>query len=294
MKNELSWDDIRVFLDIAQFGGLSAAKPSTGLSAATLGRRITNLEEQIGKPLFIRSPKGYQLTQTGEELLLRSKDVKDAMSALNRWQDGTLVKRLVRVSAGNWTASFLSSHISSLWQENEGIGIELVSAIEKVDIGHKSAEIGIRNARPTEKWLAGRKIGAVTYALYSGCEKTNGIAAGLFVGKCGASAETASSRWLDAHHGDRIAVRGNDNMSILEMVVSGAGLSVFPCFVADRDPRLIRLGAIIDELTTEQWIVMHHEERHAPAVRKTANRIIDLIVVNKALFAGELPCHQSR
>lgn len=293
MKNEFSWDDIRVFIAVAHFGGLSAAKSLTGLSAATLGRRITTLEQQIGEPLFVRSPRGYRLTETGDDLLARSKDVDVAMRALNRWQEGTLVNKLVRISAGNWTASFLSKHIDLLWKEKEGIGIELVSAIEKIDIGHRNAEIGIRNKQPSERWLAGRKIGSVAYGLYAARRTTSKTASGPFVGLSGNQAQTASMRWLEAHHGDQIAVRANDNMSVKAMVASGVGQSVFPCFMADNDPRFIRMGPIIDELTTGQWIVMHHEERHSPAVRKIADRIINLVNTNKAFFAGELPYHDA-
>src|ERR1700709_2765831 len=54
-RNEMSidWADLRLFLDVARLGGLSAATQTTGLSAATLGRRVTALERQIREPLFV-------------------------------------------------------------------------------------------------------------------------------------------------------------------------------------------------------------------------------------------------
>src|SRR5690606_20609900 len=68
-RNEMSidWDDLRLFLDVARLGGLSAATSTTKLSAATLGRRVTALERQIGEPLFHRAHSGYTLTRAGEE-----------------------------------------------------------------------------------------------------------------------------------------------------------------------------------------------------------------------------------
>ncbi|RYH02934.1 MAG: LysR family transcriptional regulator, partial [Alphaproteobacteria bacterium] len=62
---DFSWDDLRLFLDVARLGGLSAATETTGLSAATLGRRVTALERQVGEPLFVRSQTGYRLTPSG-------------------------------------------------------------------------------------------------------------------------------------------------------------------------------------------------------------------------------------
>ncbi len=286
--SEISWDDLRLFLDVARLGGLSAATTTTGLSAATLGRRVSALEAQIGEPLFVRSQSGYQLTKAGNELLDRAEDVESAMRSLTRWRDGNVGERIVRVSAGTWTSAFLAAHIDALWSVDDNMRLEFVTAYDKVDIGRRAADIGIRSARPTEANLAGRKIGTVAHAIYSGRHLINGVEAGLFVGTTGDAANIASSRWLMAHHGDRVTVRGNDPHSVREMVAAGAGLSVFPCFVGDSDQRLVRPAKIITELTTEQWLVSHQEERHRPEVRRIADRIAALMKQHGALFRGEL------
>lgn len=284
-----SWDDLRLFLDVARLGGLSAATGTTQLSAATLGRRITALERQMGEKLFHRSQTGYRLTPAGEDLLARAEDVEAAMLALRRWKEGVGGDRVVRLSAGSWTSAYISTHIGDIWRVGDRFGLELVTANQKVDIGRRHADLGIRNARPTEQWLAGRLIGKVAYGLYSGLNLINGIKDGYFVGISGEGGQTRSARWLQARHADRIAVRGNDAMSVRELVVNGAGLSVFPCFVGDSDPRLVRVAPIIKELETEQWLVSHHEERHDPAVRAVGDRIVDVMQRAGPLFRGEQP-----
>jgi DNA-binding transcriptional LysR family regulator len=284
---DIGWDDLRLFLVVARLGGLSAATSTTGLSAATLGRRVTALERQLGEALFHRSQTGYRLTQSGEDLLARAEDVEAAMLSLRRWKDGAAGQRVVRLSAGPWTSAFVSSRIEALWSVEDRFTIELVTANEKIDIGRRNADLGIRNQRPTEQWLAGRQIGTVAYAMYSGLNLVNGIRAGYFVGTVGDG--THSARWLQAHHGDRIAIRGNDAMSVRELVAAGAGLSVFPCFVGDSDPRLVRVANPIAELETDQWLVSHHEERHEPAVRTVGDRIAALMKDAGPLFKGLRP-----
>lgn len=232
---DIDWDDLRLFLDVARLGGLSAATGTTRLSAATLGRRVTALEKQIGEPLFVRQQTGYRLTPVGDELLRRAEDVEAAMQSLTRWREGSLPDRIVRVSAGPWTSTFVSAHIGEIWTVDDGIRVELITTTDRVDIGRRAADIGIRGERPTEQWLAGRQSGKVAHAIYSGRHLINGIAAGLFVGVTGEGANIASARWLQAHHGDRIAVRGNNAHSVRELVAAGAGLSIFPCFVGDSD-----------------------------------------------------------
>lgn len=285
---DISWDDLRLFLDVARLGGLSAATHTTGLSAATLGRRVSALEGQIGEPLFVRSQTGYQLTQAGEELLARAEEVESAMQSLTRWRDGNVGDRIVRISAGTWTSAFLSSHIGEIWHVDDGIRVEFLTAHQKVDIGRRAADLGIRAARPTESGLAGRQIGKVAHAIYAGRHLINGVEAGLFVGVVGEASVVGSARWLMAHHGNRIGVRGNDPHSVRELVAAGAGLSVFPCFVGDSDPRLVRVHKPIVELYSEQWLVSHHEERHRPEVRRVADRIAALMKKHAALFRGEL------
>jgi DNA-binding transcriptional LysR family regulator len=284
---DLSWDGLRLFLDVARLGGLSAATSKSGLSAATLGRRITELERQVGERLFVRAQTGYSLTPVGEELLVWAEEVEAAMLALKRWKDGAIGERVVRVSAGPWTSAFLGRQIGQIWTASDRFGLELVTANQKVDIGRRNADLGIRNQRPTEQWLARRLIGRVAYALYARPEFVSGVAAGYFVGVAGEASQTHAARWLHARHGDRIAVRGNDALSVLELVAAGAGISVFPCFVGDSDPRLSRMAEPIPELETEQWLVAHHEERHTHAVRTLGDRIAALMREHGPLFRGE-------
>ena len=290
-RNEMSidWADLRLFLDVARLGGLSAATTTTGLSAATLGRRVAALERQIGEPLFARSHTGYLLTGAGEELLRRAEDVEAAMTSLTRWRDGTLGDRIVRISAGTWTTNFLARHIGELWQaESDPFRVEFVTAYEKVDIGRRNADIGIRSERPTEPNLAGRLTGKVAHAIYAGRNLVNGVKAGLFVGLTGEGANLQTTRWLMAHHGDRIGLRGNDMHSVLELVAAGGGLTVLPCFAGDSDERLVRVALPIIELLQEQWLVTHNDERHTREVRTVIERIAALIKANAALFHGEV------
>lgn len=286
---DFPWDDLRLFLDVARLGGLSAARATTGLSAATLGRRVTALERRIGEPLFHRDRTGFTLTQAGEALLERAEDVEAAMRALTHWREGAIGARVVRVSAGAWTSHFLARHMDALWSPGDGFRVEFVTAYEKIDIGRRAADIGIRSERPVEPNLAGRRLTPVAYALYCAPRLAAGVRDGLFIGVTGPAAATASARWLMAHHGDRIVASGNDAHSVRELVAAGTGLTVLPCFIGDADPRLSRILAPIPELAAEQWLVLHHEERHSPPVRKLADRIAALMKDNAALFAGALP-----
>ena len=67
-RDMLNWDDYRIFIDVARSGSLSAASISLKIDAATVGRRITRLENAFNSKLFNKLPRVYQLTQAGNDL----------------------------------------------------------------------------------------------------------------------------------------------------------------------------------------------------------------------------------
>lgn len=285
----LEWTDLRLFLSVARLGGLRGAALAAGVSAPTLGRRMAALEQQIGQQLFVRSPAGYALTAAGDELLKRVQDVEVAMRGIASWAEGTSADPLVRISAGLWMLELLAGTVGELWQVEDHIRLEFISTFENLDVLRRAADIDFRQEPPVEPGLAQKSAGRIAYAIYSGRKRVNGIEAGYFVGFAGAAAALAPARWLDAHHGDRIGLRGNDVHSCVSMVAAGGGLSVFPCFVGDSDPRLIRLGSIIPELTHDIWLVAHDDRRHDKPVRLVFDRLTTLLQRLAPLLRGEQP-----
>ncbi|MGM9487014.1 LysR family transcriptional regulator [Ideonella sp. YS5] len=73
------------FALVASHGGLGKASRASGRSKATLSRRITDLEEQLGVRLIERSARGLKLTEAGQMLMERTEgpmhEVAEAMTA---------------------------------------------------------------------------------------------------------------------------------------------------------------------------------------------------------------------
>ncbi len=53
---------MRSFLAVAEDGAITEAADRIGLSQPALSRRLQQLEEHFGAPLFVRSRKGVELT----------------------------------------------------------------------------------------------------------------------------------------------------------------------------------------------------------------------------------------
>lgn len=296
------WDDLRLFLAVARAGGLSAASAPTGLSPATLGRRMTALERALGTPLFIRRRDGYDLTESGRELLSRGATAESAMLSIERWSATATPTTAVRVATGTWTGAFLAKHATAVAGGVPGSGagprltLKIVSGSRSVDLLRREADLGLRNRRPTTSGLAGRRLGLIAFAAYgapgflaanpaSRDERRFSEVDWIVFGP--SDTDIPSTVWLERNLRREPLLYCSDARAVLDAAAAGVGLCLLPCFIGDADERLARASAPIADLAHEQWLVAHDEDRHNRAIRLTANRIANLIRGKRALFTGE-------
>ena len=287
MQN-LNWDDVRVFLRVAESGGLTPAAATTGLSAATIGRRITALEQCIGRTLFERSQSGYRLTADGRSLMDKALAMDASMKPIEDWSRTSGKRPGIRISAGTWNSAFLADHFAALWQPGDPFHICFKTGEALADIAHREAEIGLRNHAPEAGNLAARKLGTVAFAPYRAARlDADAVSDWVAIGRD--EALTRSARWLlDRPHAEIIAW-ANTPQTLRALIRSGAGQGVLPCFVGDRDASLARAGPTIAALDHTQFLVTHGDDRHRPEVRTLIRRLVALFEANDALYRGEQP-----
>jgi DNA-binding transcriptional LysR family regulator len=286
MKDLADWDALRLFLVVARAGGLGAAARRTGVSAPTLGRRMTALERQLNLRLFDRRQTGYELTEAGRELYEQAREMEAVAAGIDRRQ---APRRVVRISAGAWTCRFLALHVARLWQPDEPMAVEFLTAAARLDIVRRQADIGVRNRAPEEARLSGRRVNDVAHAIY----RSRGAppvdpATAPWIGVVGDAGVTPSARWVAARYLDRVVMSCSDPRLVVELLRAGVGVAVLPCFVGDGEPELVRAGDTIDELREQQWRVLNQSERHQPAVRTVIDRTVALLKEHRDLFRGAL------
>ena len=113
----LAWNDLALFAAVARAGTLAGAATGTGASTATLSRRMTALEAQVGRRLFRHGAQGYALTGDGAALLARAERMEAAAAEIAQWRAEGAGPVRVRLSAGTWTAAALASaaHRLEIW-----------------------------------------------------------------------------------------------------------------------------------------------------------------------------------
>lgn len=282
MKQSLDWEDLRLFLAVAEAGGLAGAAEKTGLSSATLGRRVSSLEHSMNVRLVEREARGYQLTPAGRELVLQLEDMDEVARSISKWRQSGRTKRRVRISAGDWTARLLLDNISEFWSPDDPWVPEFLADPRNRDVARRQIDIGIRSRRPKQEWLAGRKIGTVRYAVYQSQSIAKDVNPG-WIGVVEDEAHFPTGSWIRENHGDQVVVTVNRAAHALSLVRQGTARMLLPMFVGEAFADLQRISDPIDSLQTERWLVMHQDERHEPAVRQALAALAKLLKTDPIL-----------
>lgn len=64
-EREVELEDLKIFVEVADAGGVSSAALRLGISKSMVSRRITQLEAELGAQLLARTTRGVALTEAG-------------------------------------------------------------------------------------------------------------------------------------------------------------------------------------------------------------------------------------
>lgn len=285
---DITWDAYQIFLAVARHGGLTGAAQASGLSPATVGRRVLDLEQGIGRQLFLRSQTGYRLTADGQALFEQLKDMDAVVRKVETWRQEAHGSSVVRLMAGTWGTWLICENIQAIRSDRDGFRLDMSVSERRATLAHREHDIGIRAVVPDEPYLARRHGGEVAYAAYRQRNASGGLAASWLA----VSDEDAISpylRWPHENAGAAITVIVSRPRSLLDLARAGAGQAVLPCFVGDLDPGLERAGDELKSLRHTQWIVTNIEDRHRRDIRTVSERLFRLLKSHSDLIAGKRP-----
>ncbi|HEV2674042.1 MAG TPA: LysR family transcriptional regulator [Aliidongia sp.] len=292
----LEWNDIRLFLAVAQAGSLSAAARQERVGIATVGRRVHALEQALGLRLFDRLPEGYALTAEGRDFVPLAEDMRGAAESIRRRSEATEIDGgTVRLTANDWDTRFLSSRWARLVGALPGITLELGQSHMPTNLARRDADLAITTALPAAGDLVARKLKPFGYGIYgarSFLEARPEARAcppdpALWVGLDGPHQYFPVARWLARHLGGPAqASRTSNHLVMQDLVASGAGLGLLACFSGDADPRLERLGAPLAELIEDRWLLVHADLKRVPRIRRSIEALARLFLDEAPSLAG--------
>ncbi len=196
----------------------------------------------------------------------------------------------VRVSTTEAILRLVARFLPELMVRLPDVTVELVADNGPLDLGRREADIALRLLRPgapSDADLFGRKLGGVAYAVYAAGGLASGDEALPWVTFDASLRAAPTAQWVAEHiPEERIAGRSNRMLGLLEMVRAGVGLGLLPCFLAEDEGGVVRVGEGLAVLTLDLWILTAADQREVARVRATMSALADALRTRRRLILG--------
>jgi DNA-binding transcriptional LysR family regulator len=153
--------DMRLFVEAASFGSLSAGGRKLGLSPAASSARLKKLEKALKTRLFERTTRQLRLTDEGriylEHCRVALQAIDDGEAALQAGQ--SVVRGKVRVSAtSDFGRNLLSAWLEAFAQVHPEVGFALTLSDSVSNLLQEDIDLAIRFGLPSESVLVARRL----------------------------------------------------------------------------------------------------------------------------------------
>lgn len=277
---EFDWSLIRSFLAILEYGSLTAAARSTGISQPTLGRHVDELERQLGLVLFERKRTGLHPTPQATALRESAEQMSQGARSLQRLASGldSSVSGQVHITASQSLAvALLPPLIARLNRKHPDIEILLAASNQIADLASREADIAIRMVEPTQSTLIARQLGSVSVVAcaskaYLREHPHPQAAADLFAHRviAGDRNNELSDYLQRAGYPIeqlRYGLRSDDLMVQWEAIRAGLGIGFLVDCLVGSDPDVCRVLPDMPLPAFPIWLTVHREVRSNARVR---------------------------
>lgn len=286
----MNWDNLRVLVIVARSKTLRRAAQKTGISPATLSRRIDDLEQELGVKLIERVQAGCIPTAAGDKIIAWAKEMEEIAFEIERTVDQQelhAVEGTVRINADELISYFLTSRFENFHKLYPKVEIEIITSHRAYSLTRLEADIGIRTFRPEQGDLTIQKIGKLSYGLYCAPnyyqqhkehidrQEWNKLD---FVGFDEARSHFETEKWLRSLPKAPIPwLRCSYALGIFDGISHGNGLGVLDTFVGTELPELLYpIIPHIPELDQDIWVSVHSGLRSSARIKAVRNYINEL------------------
>ena len=280
----ISADDLLLFTVIVELGSITAASTRLGMPKATVSRRLSNLEAQLGERLLMRTTRRLVLTEFGENFLDHCQRVAEEVAQARDFVESQEARPRgrLRVSMPNDYAELqLSAAIATFVQKYPEIRLDLDLSARRVDLIGERFDLAIRMgaleddgtlvARKIDEQLFGLYASPIYFALHPALRTPEDLMRHQSIRLLSARGEPApwklvrgGETWEGIPEG---CVAVNSLSVIHRLALDGAGIGALPERFVEEDVRLNRLVRVLPQWclpSVPAWAVMP-VRRYLPA-----------------------------
>jgi DNA-binding transcriptional LysR family regulator len=156
--------DVGLFVSVVESGSFSAAAQASGLTPSAVSKAVTRMEDRLGVRLLQRTTRRLALTQEGETMLARGKEILAAIESAEAEVTANRGKPrgLVKLNTGTAFAKHrLAPVMTEFHARYPDITLELSISDRRVDVIGEQTDIAVRTGPLGDSTLIARRIGAM-------------------------------------------------------------------------------------------------------------------------------------
>jgi DNA-binding transcriptional LysR family regulator len=190
----LDLDDLAIFVEIADAGGVSPAARRLGVSKSIVSRRLSRLERELGVQLLARTTRGAALTEAGSTFRDHAARIGAEMDMAREVMVpvGDLRGRLRLAVPLAYGTTHLAPILAELARRHPALQVQTSYSEDFVDLVSEGFDAAIRIGHLADSSLVARRVGAVRPLL------------------------VASPAYIDAHGAPRTPVEIGDHEALMQ------------------------------------------------------------------------------
>ena len=284
------WALVKSFLAVLDAGSLMGAARRTGSQQPTLSRHLSELEAQLGTPLFERTGRGVSALPAALAIADAARQMQQGAETIARTLAGQRDQTTgtVRITTSMVAATYLMPPVlAELHRQEPGIQLELVASNQLTNLLRREADIAVRMLRTEQSSLVARKLGTVGIGAY---------AHERYLDRAGTPRESAD---LARHtligyatddqiergfaalglplRRDSFAIRTDDQVAYGMLVAQGAGIGFVAHYNAAHWPGVRRVLPQLGIPPLPCWLAVHREIRSSKVVRTVYDFLADAL-----------------
>lgn len=280
------WDDLKVFLAVARHESLSAAGRVLKIDPATVGRRITRLEEALSVPLFAKSPQGYALTNEGQRLMdhaTRAEQEVSAAFADLTGQAGQLSGQ-IRLGSPDGSANFLLPQVcAEIVGNNPDLEVQIVALPRVFNLSRREADMAIAVSAPLAGRLSVQKVTDYKLSLVASREylrrmppisSLDDLRAHRIVGYIQDMIFDKELDYMVEAGLPRVDLASNSVSVQLSWIRQGAGIGIVHDFSIPFGPEMVRVLPDQISLTRSFYLIRHVDDRRMDRLNRFADALV--------------------
>lgn len=162
------FDQMRVFLAVADAGSFAAAADQLALSRPAVSRHVAQLESRLGVRLIQRTTRRLSLTSEGEAFLARTRELLAGVEEAEA-EAGARSAEPAGLLRVNVPVTFGVLHLAALWPKfrarHPGVRLDLTLSDRQVDLVDEGFDLAVRIAALPDSTLVSRQLASTRMVL---------------------------------------------------------------------------------------------------------------------------------